>query len=114
MAGADEVGLTMLSQVAVFVTKKAPNIQLIFRDPTTVYHIPNYEGQPMIETLQNQVFAAGGILVNSTNVVDIYLLVNNFSEDRQIEAPNQPLNRTFAEFDMFLTYLTRAKVIGFG
>lgn len=57
--GADEVGLTMLSRLAVDSSAKAPNLYLAFRDPNTVNYIPNYEGQPMILTLQQQIHAAG-------------------------------------------------------
>lgn len=46
----------MLSMYTVFSTGISPTIQLVFRDPDTIYHIPNYEGQPMITTLQEQVY----------------------------------------------------------
>eukprot|EP01116_Phalansterium_solitarium_P004375 TRINITY_DN15373_c0_g1_i1.p1 TRINITY_DN15373_c0_g1~~TRINITY_DN15373_c0_g1_i1.p1 ORF type:complete len:326 (+),score=101.91 TRINITY_DN15373_c0_g1_i1:99-1076(+) len=42
--GADEVGLTLLSQMSVQTSQSSPTMQLVFRDPTTVYRIPNYEG----------------------------------------------------------------------
>lgn len=53
--GADEVGLTMLSRVSVDVVGKAPTARLVFRDPATIGLVPNYEGQPMIDTLKDQV-----------------------------------------------------------
>ena len=53
--GADEVGLTMLSRVAVDVSGRAPTLSVVFASPNTSAYVPNYEGQPMIATLQDQV-----------------------------------------------------------
>lgn len=44
---------------------------------------------------------------------DVILLVNNFSEKQQQEAPNQPLNRTIAEYACFTPYLQLNRVVGF-
>lgn len=60
--GADEVGLTMLSRLSVDYTQKTPNLYLVFRDPNTINYIPNYEGQPMILTVQQQIAAAGKLV----------------------------------------------------
>lgn len=54
--GADEVGLTLLARMSVSDLDISPSFFLIFRDPSTIYNIPNYEGQPMINTIQDQVF----------------------------------------------------------
>lgn len=54
--GADEVGLTLLARMSVSDLDISPSLFLIFRDPSTIYYIPNYEGQPMINTIQDQVF----------------------------------------------------------
>ena len=54
--GADEVGLTMLATMSVAsVGAPNPSFYLVFRDNNTINYIPNYEGQPMIETLEQQV-----------------------------------------------------------
>lgn len=46
----------------------------------------------MIDTLRDQVVAAGGVPVNaSADAADVQLLVNNFSEEPQLEAAQQPL-----------------------
>eukprot|EP01105_Mastigella_eilhardi_P001876 TRINITY_DN1229_c0_g1_i1.p2 TRINITY_DN1229_c0_g1~~TRINITY_DN1229_c0_g1_i1.p2 ORF type:complete len:526 (-),score=187.72 TRINITY_DN1229_c0_g1_i1:2814-4391(-) len=117
--GADEVGLTMLSMLSVSSTGKSPKIQLVYRDPSTVYNIPNYEGQPMVTTLQQQTIAAGGTFTNDTQAADVFMLVNNFSEDHQLEAPNQLMNgRSTADYNMFTPYLQKlgsgqAKTAGF-
>jgi len=67
----------------------------------------------MIDTLQDQIAAAGGTwtIVPKGKPAppctsrDILLLVNNFSTKKQLEAPDQPLNGTkqdFKDFEMFL------------
>jgi hypothetical protein len=53
--GADEVGLALLSSFSTDWVGKTPTVQLVYRDPTTINHIPNYEGQPMVQTLLDQV-----------------------------------------------------------
>lgn len=78
--GADEVGLSMISRLTVDVmsdidaTATPPLLDLVFRDPAnaSLYLIPNYEGQPMVFTLMDQIAAAGGIPVpnNWTTGVD--------------------------------------------
>ena len=47
--------LALLSRLAVDVTQTKPTLQLVFRDPATINLVPNYEGQPMIDTLKDQV-----------------------------------------------------------
>ncbi|ELR22454.1 uncharacterized protein ACA1_255750 [Acanthamoeba castellanii str. Neff] len=116
--GADEVGLTMLAQSSVRKEGKSPRIKLVFRDPATINLIPNYEGQPMIQTLEDQIKAAGGSLTNDTEAASVILLVNNFSHQPQTEAPHQPLNRSIAEYAVFDAYLAAAMrnprvVVGF-
>lgn len=97
-------------------------MELVFRDPTTISRIPNYEGQPMIQTLLEQVRAAGAVPVNGTGAASeqaqsILMLVNNFSEQQQLEAPNQPMNRNVTEFSKLTPYVTLAveagSVVGF-
>lgn len=134
--GADEVGLTQLARFSVDATLgvgQTVTLRTLFRDPTTVDLIPNYEGQPMILTLQDQIEAAGGTMVNvtvdahahaharpgtssATQPRDAVLLVNNFSEFPQIEAPVQPMaNRSVADYAMFTPFacLSNGTVIGF-
>jgi len=49
------VELALLSRLAVDVTASAPTLQLVFRNASTVNLVPNFEGQPMIQTLHDQV-----------------------------------------------------------
>lgn len=53
--GADEVALTLLSRFSVDVTQTTPTLHLVFRNASSIGLIPNYEGQPMIDTLLDQV-----------------------------------------------------------
>lgn len=64
---------------------------MIFRNSSTVEGIPNYEGLPMIQTLENQIRAAGGVAINGSTLKrgNVTLLVNNFDEAKQMEAPSQ-------------------------
>ena len=119
--GADEVGLTMLSRYSVDsntpFTSSRNNFKLFFRDPSTIDYIPNYEGQPMIQTLKEQLYAAGGDIVNETEKAQIILIVNNFSNKHQTEAPNQSLNRSISDYAMFTPIIQQAMrgkyVVGF-
>jgi hypothetical protein len=84
--GADEVHLTMLSKYAVEVNRggKPIRILLAFKNESTIKLIPGYEGQPMIDTLNQQILAAGGTVVSydETNsdiaYYDTLLLVNKY------------------------------------
>ena len=72
-----------------------------------VNYIPNYEGQPMIQTLMDQMKAAGGTFMNDVSKAEIILFVNNFSTTKQLEASQQPTNGSIADFkpcEPFLTF----------
>eukprot|EP00027_Filamoeba_sp_ATCC50430_P017471 CAMPEP_0168577266 /NCGR_PEP_ID=MMETSP0413-20121227/20697_1 /TAXON_ID=136452 /ORGANISM="Filamoeba nolandi, Strain NC-AS-23-1" /LENGTH=386 /DNA_ID=CAMNT_0008611013 /DNA_START=405 /DNA_END=1562 /DNA_ORIENTATION=+ len=115
--GADEVGLTMLGAMSVDYTGKSPKFQVIYRDEATKEYIPNYEGQPMSETVQDQIAAAGGTITESEKETDIYFLVNNFSTETQVEAPYQPLSGSVMDYYGFNSYVYSAvqqsRVVGF-
>lgn len=109
--GADEVHLTMLSKYATAVTQISVTLATVFRDKSTINNIPAYEGQAMIETLTQQAIAAGAVLVDESesNIADAVLLVNNFSEDNQLEASQQSFeNRSIEDYSIFSPYITFA------
>jgi len=60
----------------------------------------------MIYTLLDQLQAAGGRPSNESEV-DVYLLVNNFSEKHQLEASQQSFDRSTDEYVMFDEYLPK-------
>jgi len=68
--GADEVGLTMLSKSMTDLLRCTPNISLFYRDPAYKDRIPNYEGQPLNQSIIDQIRAAGGNIVGD-DVYDI-------------------------------------------
>lgn len=98
--GADEVGLTMLARLAADSVQSAdayaasgntidpvllvqagdrvgtqPTLQLVFRkaDNASLNLIPNYEGQPMIQTLMDHVTASGAVGSMSADEIDALL-----------------------------------------
>ncbi len=115
----------------------SPTIELVFRDDraSSLQLIPNYEGQPMLQTLHDQINAAGAkygvclcvcvcvfvvgdrvLLLSATaslssanatlNATSPALLVNNFSESPQLEASAQPLaNRSVADYAVFTPFV---------
>jgi len=121
--GADEVALTLLSRASVDNSKSsAPKVLVVFRDPSTKEYIPNYEGQPLVSTIESQIKGAGGapIIYNTSQVlddIDVLLITNNFSEQKQLEAPAQPLDRNTTDFLCFNSFIEKYKqkdvVIGF-
>jgi hypothetical protein len=117
--GADEVGLTLLARLAVRKQSQGVRVALIWRDANATTRIPNFESDPVIQTVQNQLDTAGGTLVpffngyknshdggpsnggdggpgngggdaNDRQCPDVLLLINNFSEERQLRADQQP------------------------
>ena len=92
--GADEVSLTMLSQIVVNIkesTGEKPTFAVHYRNSTTQNYIPNYEGAPLNASVLKQIHAAGGQLINesSSTTADILVLVNNWSTETQEEASAQ-------------------------
>lgn len=132
--GADEVHLTILSKYCVNTVLElsagatAVNLAAQFRDPSNVNTIPSYEGQPMIDTLEQQIKAAGGILtvidssdMSAADDFAAFLLVNNFSGEQQ-EASSQPTDEgsdeDYAMFDPIMEYASSSNpqhpiVVGF-
>jgi len=56
------------------------NINTIYRNQSTSSLIPNYEGEPLIDTVRNQIIAAGGRIYPAPAVT---LLINNFDGPTQ-------------------------------
>jgi len=115
--GADEVQMVQLARVAGIKTGKTVQFAVIFRAPEHIDSVPNYEGQPMISTLEQQINAAGGkmtIFSSSSNdikfdpaVTNTLLLVNNFDTPTQLEASQQPSSGSSNSdnFDVFSPWI---------
>ena len=109
--GADEVGLTMLAKATVtevtntikFINNQQiltnnplminpPNFELIFRKPDNIslHLIPNYEGQPMIYTLLDQILAAGAsIQGNWSHILQEYY-ISTLKHNKNIQSWIRP------------------------
>ena len=61
--GADEVGLIMLSRAALSIESASVRLALYWRLPHDQARVPNYEGQPLNESVVQQVQASGASLV---------------------------------------------------
>jgi hypothetical protein len=76
--GADEAQLPLLSRL-VLGTKQIP-VYLTYRFPEARRLIPSFEGQPLEESVKQQVLTAGGTIVDTQNKAACILYVNNFPE----------------------------------
>jgi hypothetical protein len=115
--GADEVQMVQLARVAGIKTGQTAQFAVIFRAPEHIESVPNYEGQPMVSTLEQQINAAGGkmtIFSSSSNeikfdpaVTNTLLLVNNFDTPTQLEASQQPSSGSSSSdnFDVFSPWI---------
>lgn len=76
--GADEAQLPLLSRL-VLGAKRIP-AYIAYRFPEARRLIPAFEGQPLEESVKQQVLAAGGTIVENQNKAACILYVNNFRE----------------------------------
>lgn len=108
--GADEAQLPLLSRFAL--GKKRLKIYVAYRYPESKKLIPSFEGQPLEESIKQQISAAGGIITESQNQADCILYVNNFKEKQTFppkDATDLPENVEPLE-----TLLSRAKIRSIG
>ena len=139
--GADEVGLSMLARLVSDTMGEAAaasvagvestsggsgavDLEVVFRraDNASLFLVPNYEGQPMIFTLRDQIAAAGAAapvlegrqrrapagMRDSGGPLHAVLLVNNFGPDEfpQIEAPDQTTaGRSVEDYAVFTPFV---------
>lgn len=82
--GADEAQLPLLSRFVL--GKKRLKVFVAYRYPESKNLIPAFEGQPLEESIKQQISAAGGIITNRQTNADCILYVNNFKE-KQIFPP---------------------------
>jgi len=66
--GADEVALSLLSNLASSEMGTTPVVLVIYRDPSSKDRIPNYEGQPLSQTVIEQIQAAGGVITEECSL----------------------------------------------
>jgi hypothetical protein len=61
--GADEVGLVMLARACLTIESLSARLALYWRLPQDQARIPNYEGQPLNQSVVEQVQASGASLI---------------------------------------------------
>jgi hypothetical protein len=76
--GADEAQLPLLSRL-VLGTKQIP-VYVTYRFPEARKLIPSFEGQPLEESVEQQILAAGGTIADNPHKAACIIYVNNFSE----------------------------------
>jgi hypothetical protein len=67
--GADEVGLIMLARAALAIESLPVRLALYWRLPQEQARIPNYEGQPLNQSVEEQVQASGAVLVQYADMM---------------------------------------------
>ena len=102
--GADEAQLPLLARLAL--NGKTMRVFVAYRFPEAKKLIPAFEGQPLDESVERQILAAGGSVVDNQSEAACVLYVNNFAEKQlfagsQISAKEEkeiiPLEVLFAE-----------------
>ncbi|MER3428041.1 MAG: hypothetical protein C4334_08050 [Pyrinomonas sp.] len=83
--GADEAQLALLAKL--IARDQSARIRVVYRFPQASKLIPAFEGQPLDESVRQQVAASGGTIVEGE--ADAILFINNFP-DRQTFAGAQP------------------------
>lgn len=86
--GADEVAMILLARHVNKQLGKRPRVYPRYSSIKGPYIIPRYEDRPLGESIKGQIYAAGGILVESPQEADVMLFLNTPGES-QDEAPNQ-------------------------
>lgn len=86
--GADEVAMILLARHVNAQVGKRPKVYPRYSSIQGPFIIPRYEDRPLGESIKGQVYASGGILVESPQEADFILFLNTPGES-QAEAPNQ-------------------------
>lgn len=76
--GADEAQLPLLSRLVL--GKKQIPVYIAYRFPEARKLIPFFEGQPLEESVEQQILAAGGMIVDNPKKSVCILYINNFSQ----------------------------------
>ncbi|MBA2619923.1 MAG: DUF4127 family protein [Acidobacteria bacterium] len=85
--GADEAQLTLLSNIVA--AKKPVSVFLVYRFPQSKKLTPAFEGEPLEESVGQQISAAGGTIENDLRKADCILYVNNFEEKETFPPKNK-------------------------
>lgn len=86
--GADEVAMILMARHVNAHVEKRPRVYPRYSSIKGPFIIPRYEDRPLGESIKGQIYAAGGILVESPQEADVMLFLNTPGES-QAEAPHQ-------------------------
>jgi len=98
--GADEVGLAMLSRLAIAVEGRKVTARVVWRAGNATGLIPGYESQPIAQTVEDQLHACG-VTPTNDSAADLVFMVNNFAVAPQEEASQQGTS-AWADYSEFL------------
>lgn len=88
-AGADEVGLTLLSRMLLRLNGKRPKIAARYMSELSKTIIPLYEGSTLSNTVKYHIMSAGGRITENPENADITIYLTSPSEKME-EAVSQP------------------------
>ncbi len=116
--GADELGLTLCTRMALHFAARRPSVYVTYAATTAPTITPLYEDRPVGETIKYQLLAAGMRIVSSAAEADIVLAVNAPAHPMR-EAAAQPVTsreynveRTLIAFALYVQdYLNEGKVV---
>ncbi len=119
--GADEVGMTLTSRMALHFANRRPSVYVTWASCNGMQVIPRYEDRPVGETVKYQLLAAGLSIATSVSEADIVLAINSPS-DKMGESDEQPIlikeyttERTLAAFALEIQHLlAMGKVVTVG
>jgi len=106
--GADELGLTLTSRMALHFARLRPRVYVKYAASTAASVIPLYEDRPLGESIKYQLTAAGCRIATSLSEADIVMPVScPGSQMREAAAqpvtdPNYAVERTLVEFIVFI------------
>lgn len=115
--GADEVGLTLIARAVNQINGIKPKIMVYYSSSTGQFVIPSFEDRIIDETVKYQIYAIGGIRVNSASECDILLGINIGSQmltknDKRVDVVYGK-NRNLLTFIDYMDYGKKSnKIVG--
>lgn len=106
--GADELGLTLTSRMALHFAGKRPKVYVKYAATTAPTVIPLYEDRPLGESIKYQLLAAGCRLATSLSEADFVMPVScpgstmREASAQPVTEPGYAVERTLAEFILFI------------
>lgn len=106
--GADELGLTLTSRMALHFAGKRPKVYVKYAASGAPSVIPLYEDRPLGESIKYQLIAAGCRIATSLSEADFVMPVScpgsvmREAAAQPVTDPNYAVERTLAEFILFI------------